>query len=191
MNNNKIIIIVLVVIIAALLAGILVSMPNFTKTDSVLEITGNSTIVEGYSLQVRLTDANGTPLANQTVNITITDENKSSDFHSVVTNEEGIGELKLDKSAGKYNVSADYGGDENYKESSMVKEITIEKKVAEAQVSGSSAQSKTYASGLTDDEIEAYIQRDLNERAKNGVTGYYDYEGARNFYENVPPTGMV
>lgn len=181
----------LIVIILALLMVIFAMMPGFSKVNSQLEIIGNDTFDEGNStLQIKLTDINGTALANQTVNITITDENQTRDYHSVVTDDEGIGELKLDKNAGKYNVSVAYGGNNNYNESSIIKEITIEKKVVEAQVSASSAQSKTYASGLNDDEIEGYIQRDLDVRAQNGVKGYYDYEEARSFYENVPPTGM-
>ena len=45
MENNKIIIVLLVIIIA-LLAGLLVLMPNFTKTDATVEMANNTTVGE-------------------------------------------------------------------------------------------------------------------------------------------------
>ncbi|MBQ6511972.1 Ig-like domain-containing protein [Methanobrevibacter sp.] len=140
MEKNKLIIIALIVVIIALLAGVLVSMPNFAKTDSKLEIIGNDTINEGDNLQIKLTDANGTALSNQTVNITITDENKSSDYHSVVTNENGIGELKLEKDAGEYNVTINYAGTDNYNGCNATKKLTIKEKVTEATVEQTSSE---------------------------------------------------
>ena len=74
--------------------------------------------------------------------------------------------------------------------SSASQELTIkEKKVVESE--GTSSEPKTYKSGLTDAEIEANIQRDLDIRAQNGVKGEYNYEEARSFYENVPKEGMI
>ena len=54
MEKNKMIIVALIVVILALLAGILLSMPNFAKTDSQLEIISNDTVTEGDNLQIRL-----------------------------------------------------------------------------------------------------------------------------------------
>ena len=54
--------------------------------------------------------------------------------------------------------------------------------------SSSSSSSSRHPSGLTDAEIDAYIQRDLNERAANGIYDGYDFQEARSFYENVPPS---
>lgn len=142
--NNKIIIGVLVAIIIALLAGILVSMPNLTKTDSVLEIISNDTIAEGDSLQIKLTDSNGTALANQTVNITITDADKASDYHSVVTNDEGVGELKLEKDAGEYDLAVSYGGSDVYNACNATEKVTIKEKVVEAQTSSISSSNTPY-----------------------------------------------
>ena len=128
--------------------------------------------------------------------MTITYSDGASSHVSVVTNFKGVGTLKLDKDAGNYTVNCTYSGNENYTGSNNTQKITIEEVVAEAPVSEQSSsqessQQSSYPSGLTDDEIDAYIQRDLNERAKNGVDGPYDYEGAKEFYRNVPPTGMV
>lgn len=139
MENKRIIIIALIVIIIVLLAGILMSMPNFAKTNSQIEIMGNNTINGGDNLQIKLTDANGTALANQTVNITITDKNKTSDYHSVITNGEGVGELKLEKDAGEYDISVTYSGNDAYNGCNATKKVTIKEKVAEAEVTSSSS----------------------------------------------------
>ena len=108
MENKNIIIIVLIVIIIALLVGIFATMPHANKQDTKLTFKSNSTITEGDSIKIQLTDANGTGIANQTVNVTITDKDKSSDYHSVETNDSGIGTLNINKNAGNYTVSPNY-----------------------------------------------------------------------------------
>ena len=134
------IILALIVIIVALLVGMAaMMMPNMGKQDTNLKFKSNSTLTEGDSLKVKLTDDNGTAIANQTVNITITDKDGSSDYHSVVTNENGTGKLKLDKNAGKYNVTISYGGNDKYNGCNVTKKITIEEKVAEAKTTSSSS----------------------------------------------------
>ena len=137
------IILALIVIIAALLVGMVAMMPNMSKQDTNLKFKSNSTLTEGDSLKVKLTDDNGTAIANQTVNITITDKDGSSDYHSVVTNENGTGKLKMDKSAGKYNVTISYGGNDKYNGCNATKKITIEEMVVEAQSTPSSGSSSS------------------------------------------------
>ena len=140
MEKNKIIIVALIVVIVALLVGVLVSMPNFAKADSKLEIMCNDTINEGDNLQIKLADANGTALANQTVKITFTDKDNSNSEYSVVTNEEGIGELKVDKNAGKYDITVIYAGNDGYNGCNATKKLTIKEKVVEATVEQTSSE---------------------------------------------------
>ena len=134
------IIIALIVVIVALLAGILVAMPNFAKTDSKLEIIGNDALNEGDNLQIKLTDIKGTALANQTVKITFTDKDNSNSEYSVVTNGEGIGELKLDKNVGEYDVIVSYAGNDGYNSCNATKKITINEEVVEATVKQTSSE---------------------------------------------------
>ena len=141
------IILALIVVIAALLVGMVFTMmPNMAKQDTKFKFKSNSTLTKGDSLKIKLTDANGTAIANQTVNITIKDKKGASDSHSVVTNEKGVGTLKLDKNSGKYNVTVSYGGNDKYNGCNATKKITIEKKVAEATTSQSDS-SSTYYNG--------------------------------------------
>lgn len=197
--DSKNIIIVLLVIIILILACMVGAMflPSLNaQKDSKIVITSNSTLYEGDNLTVKLTDLNKTPIEHAFVNVTITDgEGKVVVDESLKTNSKGKANLDMNLGPGKYEVNATFSGNDNYTGNSTTKKITIEEIVQEATVSSSDtsssySQEKTYASGLTDDEIEGYIQRDLNERAKNGVSSDYDYEGARQFYENVPPSGM-
>ncbi|WP_394350257.1 hypothetical protein, partial [uncultured Methanobrevibacter sp.] len=110
----------------------------------------------------------------QTVNIIITNKNKSTD-HSVVTNEKGVGTLKMDKDSGKYNVTVSYGGNDKYKGCNVTKKITIEEKVAEATVSENSAQSSQSGGSSTHTII--------------GEDGYYyTVDDNGNFLENLGPS---
>lgn len=155
MDKNKIIIIALIVVITVILVAMAaMMMPNVAKQDSKLKFKSNSTLDEGDSLKVKLSDNNGTALANQTVNITISNNGGSDDYHSVVTNEKGVGTLKLNKDPGKYDVTITYGGNDKYKGCNVTKKITIKEKVAEAQVtsSSSSSQSSSETSDWTDSE---------------------------------------
>ena len=195
MDKNKIVILVLSIIVIALVVGIFALMPNMSKHDTNLTFKSNSTITEGGSIKILLSDINGTPLKNQTVNITIVSKDKSKEYHSVVTNNNGTAKLKVNNGAGEYKVELNYGGNGSYNGCNLTKKLKIEEKVEQVEYTSSSgdsssSQSQTYASGLTDEEIEAHIQRDLDIRAQNGVKSKYDYQEARNFYENVPPTGM-
>ena len=104
MDKNKIVIIALILIVLALSIGMF-AMLNHAKEDTRLTIMGNSTIKEGDSIDIMLTDLNGIPLDNQTINVTIIDDLQSHDYKKIVTNSKGIAKLKLNKSAGNYTIN--------------------------------------------------------------------------------------
>ena len=158
MDNNKIIIIVLIAVIAALLVGIFAMMPNMTKQDTKLTFESNATLTEGDSIKIKLTDANGTAIANQTVNVTITDKNNTSDYHSVVTDGDGVGKLKVDKNSGKYNVTISYGGNDNFTGCNATQKLTIKEKEksVEAQTSSSSSSSSASSSSSESSSSSGY-----------------------------------
>ena len=188
MNYNKMIIVLVIVFVAILVTGIIVLNPVVSKTDSKIAITSANELNDGDDFSIALTDEKGNPLANQSVHILIIYSNGTKSERDVTTNGTGIGVITLNGLAsGQYTVNVTYGGNNTYLPSSTSQKLTIKEKVVE---SVGSSEPKTYKSGLTDDEIEANIQRDLNIRAKNGVKGEYDYKEARSFYENVPKEGM-
>ncbi|WP_407454994.1 Ig-like domain-containing protein [Methanobrevibacter sp.] len=147
MDKNKIIILALIAIIAALLVGIVAMMPNITKQDTKLQFEGNSTLTQGDSIKIMLTDSNGSAIANQTVNVTITDKNNSSDYHSVVTDDKGIATFKLDKTSGNYKVAIAYNGNDRYNGCNASQNVAIEEKVVEAQPASTSSSSSNYDPG--------------------------------------------
>jgi ABC-type Na+ efflux pump permease subunit len=172
MDKNKMIILALIVVIAALLVGMAFTMmPNMGKQDTKLKFKSNSTLKEGDSLKIKLTDANGTAIANQTVNITIKDKKGASDSHSVVTNAKGVGTLKLDKGAGKYNVTVSYGGNDKYNGCNATKKITIKEKVAEAETTSSSSSSSSYSNYDGSEQVD-YNSRDSDYFKSETGEGY-------------------
>lgn len=191
MNYNKIIIALVIVLVAILVAGIVVLNPVVSKTDSKIVITSANELNEGDEFAISLTDDKGNSLAKQPVHIIIIDSNGAKSERDVTTDDAGNAVITLNGlNSGQYTVNVTYGGNNTYLNSSASQELTIkEKKVVESE--GTSSEPKTYKSGLTDAEIEANIQRDLDIRAQNGVKGEYNYEEARSFYENVPKEGMI
>lgn len=181
MDKNKIIIIALIVVILALLAGLFLSMPNFAKKDSKLEIISNDTLDEDGQIEVKLTDLNNTPIVNQTVNITVTDENQTSTYFSAVTNDEGVASLKLDKGGGNYTVNCSYAGNDNYTGSSSSQKLTIEEIKETAVIQESSAQSSSSSNTLNyDSELNLYydsngIVVDPDGQHPMGVGQTYEY----------------
>ena len=92
MEDNKIIIILLCVIIAILVVGVVV-FSQVTKEDSNLSIADKKLNV-GDSLVVKLTDSHGETIANQTVNVKLTDEDGTVIDEEITTNAEGSAKFK-------------------------------------------------------------------------------------------------
>ena len=126
MNKYNIIILALIIVIIALIIGVVAVMPNMTKKDTNLTFVSNSTLIEGDSINIKLTDSNGTAIKNQTLNITITGKNNTNSSYSITTNEEGIGFLKVEQSPGEYIVTVHYGGNNEYESSNSSQKLTIE-----------------------------------------------------------------
>ena len=181
------IIIALIAVILALVVGMF-AMANHAKEDTKLAITSNSTLHEGDSIDVKLTDLNGTPLSDQTINITITDKNNTGYYYSVVTNEKGVGKLKLDKSEGNYTVNCTFGGNENFTGNTTTKEIRIENDVAETQSSSSSSSSNSASgsssgSSSSDDYVysaqgDKYVKKSGQWESDGRGNSIYSYQGS-------------
>ena len=188
MEKNQIIIIALIVVIVALLVGVVSMMPNFSKHDTNLSFESNSTLSEGDSVMVKLKDANGKALSNQTVNVTISDQNKASDYHSVVTDENGTGTLKIDKSAGNYTVTVIYGGNDNYSGCNASTQITIEEIVEEAAEPLESTISSSDSSSSSSDPNAIYYDSKYNiyyngEGVIVDPDGHHGQSEGGNYYE--------
>ena len=177
MDRNKVIISGIIVVIVILVIGIVVTMPIHEKDNTQLTIKAESPIHKGDKIQIKLTDGNNTPIANQTINVTITDKDNASSYYSVVTNDKGVGKLKLDKSEGKYSINCTYGGNENYTGNTTVKKIKIEKKVAESETTQYSSSESSDDGYTYSPQSGKYIKNSgQSEKDSRGNT-VYSYKG--------------
>jgi hypothetical protein len=185
MEKNKIIILALIVLILALLVGMCAMMlPNMMKKDTNLKFKGDSEFEKGESIKIILTDSDGSTIASQKVNVTVTKNGKSSDYHSVETNENGVGTLKLDKDDGKYTITVVYGGNDKYKGCNATKKITIKEEEAEASASSTSSSTPSayaYKSDGTPMYSQAEVDRYMYNKYGNvnyhvGDNGYVDMD---------------
>ena len=148
--NNKNIIIILIIIIVILAAAIGFTVLNsmHAKEPTKIKITSDKEQEEGGKLSIQLTDLNKTPLSKEIVNVTITNGKGKVVVDNVVkTNSKGKASLNLNLKKGKYNVTVNYGGNENYTGNNTTQKLTIkeEEKVVEATVEQSSSEPQYFS----------------------------------------------
>ena len=128
MNKKNIIIIAIIILIVFI--GYFGFMKNSevpdAKKNSRIVITSNSTLHVGDNITVKLTDINGNPIKNETINITIYGQDHSTSYNTVVTNKKGVGILSLEKSAGKYTNNATFQGNDEYSGNTTTQKFLIE-----------------------------------------------------------------
>lgn len=164
MDNNKIIYLLLSIVIILLIACFAVSSTTFAKQDTAIRVTSNDTLYDGDYFSISLNNVNGTPLANQVVNLTIIDVNGAENHQQITTNESGSGKLQLNGlTPNNYTFNLTYGGNGSYKGCNATQKITIAKKVVEEPVN----QQQSTRSSASSNEI--YYDKDVNV--------YYDSNG--------------
>ena len=125
MNNEKTIIALLCIIIAILIIGVLMFSPLMAKEDSKLTISDKK-LYKGDPLTVKLTDLNGTPITNETVNIKLTDKDGITIDENVTTDAKGKAKIKIEET-GKYTAECSFDGNNKYSPNSTSGEITVKK----------------------------------------------------------------
>ena len=134
MEYNKIIIALLIVIVVILVAGIVVLNPFMSKTETKVVITSSNELNYDGQFSITLTDVNGTPITNQTVNITFSDSNGGKYIQQVVTDNMGNGVLQLNGlSSGQYNVNVTYSGNDKFSSNSTSQQLTIQEKAKQTE----------------------------------------------------------
>lgn len=125
MDNNKIIIVALIAVIVILIIGLTVAIPNFGKGKTNITIKSNDTISQGDSIKVKLTDVNGTPIDNGTVNVTIKNEKTTVVKKAVLTDKDGTAKIKMDADPGNYTVNCTFNGDDNFTQNTTTKHVEV------------------------------------------------------------------
>lgn len=125
METNKMIAVALIVVIAILIIGLAAIMPGFGKDKTNITITGNDTIKKGDSIKIKLTDTNGTPLDNQTINITIKDKQGKAVKKAKLTDKKGVAKIKMDTEPGNYTVNCTFNGNDNFTENTTSIQVEV------------------------------------------------------------------
>ncbi len=129
MENQKTIIALLCVIIALLAVLAIMFSPLMAKDTSNLAIDDKK-INAGDSLVVKLTDVNGNPISNETINIKLTDKDGITIDEDVTTNSKGNANLKIEES-GNYSAVCSFDGNNQFASSSTTGNITVKKATTE------------------------------------------------------------
>ena len=131
--NKNIIIVILVVLIIALGAFFVLGQNNKVNTE--IKIINNETFQNGEQLQIELKDAQGKAVSGQMLNISFNNQK-----YSITTDQNGKVYLNFNGlSAGKYDVEANYSGNDKYNGCSAKESITITDEAADNPATNSNA----------------------------------------------------
>lgn len=134
------------IILAAAIGVMFLNSVN-AKEPSSIKITSSKEQNEGGELSVVLSDLNGTPVSNESLNNTITNSEGKAVLENVVkTDSNGEAKLNLSLQKGEYNANVTYGGNEKYAQNNTTQKLTIKEAVTNT-VSSSSTRSSSQSSG--------------------------------------------
>lgn len=182
-NKNIIIILLVIIVILVATAGVMFSM-QMAKEKSNLAIADKKINV-GDSLVVVLTDNHGNPIANETINIKLTDKDGVTIDEKITTNSKGKTKFKMEEK-GKYSVECKFDGNNQYASTSITDNITVKKATTEvvsqeqtsADASSSSSGGSTYgpavdSQGVTREQAEANNMKYMETTIDGEQVGVY------------------
>ena len=181
MGNQKTIIALLCVIIVILILGVVMFSPFMAKEDSNLVISDKK-ITVGDSLVVKLTDGDGNPIANETINIKLIDKDGITIDENIITNSKGRAKFKMEEK-GKYSVECKFDGDNKYSSSSTAGNLTVKKAFAKV-ISDEKTSNFDSVSGLSEDGYSYYPESGPNVDS-SGITREY---AIANNWHYIPQT---
>ena len=177
MNYNNIIITLTIILVIIVVIGIFVFNPFISKTNSNISITSNNELTDGNEFRISLTDVNGNPLSNQTVNITFIGANGVTSQKKVTTDETGNGVIVLSGLiGGQYTVNASYDGNNHYSASSTSQQLTIKEKVV--QVQSTTSDDENYYHGYSRSDFSPGQQAAIDEARAHGYDSPAEYRKA-------------
>lgn len=169
METKKLTIICIAIIAIVLIAVGAIVFTSIQKEDSTIKVSSNRALYEDGCLTVKLTDLNNTPIVNEKVNLTITDENGKVKVKNVITtNSKGSAKYKLGMKKGQYDVLVIFEGNKDYKPSNATQKLTIKEKDKKITYQKYSPQYGTYVNEYTDSNGIQHID------GANGMRVSYD-----------------
>lgn len=155
--NTRDIIIICMTIIVLIGIGTFVMLNSASAEPTVLNMTNSPNLYEGDTLILKLTDGNGTAIANQKVEINLTHaSNGITENFTLKTNANGECRLE-DLIADNFTLNARYYGNDDYKAVGLGGTIYVKKK-ASASVSpmSTNSNSKYKTDNKVDDVIDGW-----------------------------------
>ena len=191
-NKNIIIILVVIIIILAVAVGVLFSQ-QMLKEKSDLKIVDKK-IKVGGSLIVVLSDAQGNPIANETINIKLKDKDGITIDEKIKTNSKGKAKFKMEEK-GKYSVECKFDGNNKYSSTSIADNITVKKATTETVSQKQTSSDTSSSNSASDDSFGPAVDSDgiTREEAKANNMRYMevtiDGEQVGHYVRYDPNTG--
>ena len=147
METKKLTIIcIAIIVIVLIIVGAFAFTSLNAKQDSKIKVSSNRALYEDGCLTVKLTDLNNTPIVNEKVNLTISDESGKNKVKKIInTDSKGSAKYKLNLTKGEYKVLVIFGGNDNYIGSNATQKLTIKEKVKKETKKSSSTTYQKYS----------------------------------------------
>ena len=169
MDMRKIIIIGVIIVVIAVVTVFMISSYGSDLGYTSLSIMGNGSIDENGTVDIKLTDWEGTALKNKDIHVSVKDSEGNVVFNdSSKTQVNGIASVKLiNVSAGEYNINVTFEGDEKYGPSSLSERLIIGGVVEEVEEDNST-------NNTVEDIINDILGNDPAQTNQNNPSGQYN-----------------
>lgn len=150
MNNRNAIIIAAIIIIVAIAAS-LVILNYDTAKETNIEIMSNTSLYDGDTISLKLTDEDGKPVAGENITMVFKNSKGWTNEVEVKTGADGIANYVVkDMEPGNYTIECIYSGGDAHKNSNATLTVTILEEVSEP-VSSTKTTSTTKSSSSSID----------------------------------------
>lgn len=130
MNVKNLILVIAIILIFSTAFMFLISHQAHPKEDTKIIMTSNANLTEGDNITIKLTDSNGTGLANQKVNVTIMASSGRSNQKVLTTDNSGQANISVDNTTvGNCILNAKYAGDDKFDGCNFTGNVIINQKV--------------------------------------------------------------
>ncbi len=174
MNFKNILLVIAIIVVVIGAFSFLMSHQASPKTDSKITIASAANLTEGDNVSFQLTDVNGTPIANQTLNVTVFESSGKTFPVLLSTDANGKADFEVNSTMeGQCVVKVKFAGNDKFDGCNATKNIVINKKVVKINTNSSNIlpQNSTYQNR------SVYTTTDTN--------SYSDGSGSRSDSENV------
>ncbi|MDO5849066.1 MAG: carboxypeptidase-like regulatory domain-containing protein [Methanobrevibacter sp.] len=144
MNNRNAIIIAAIIIVVAIAASMII-LNYDTAKETNIEIVSNTSLYDGDTISLKLTDEDGKPVAGENITLKFKDSKGWTNEVEVRTNDQGTADYTVSSmEPGNYTLECVYSGSDDHKNSNATLTVTILEEVSQTV---STTSSQTHDSG--------------------------------------------